>query len=448
VSEGGSAVPGYRFFAMAFDQPQDHADPAGARFQQRLTLMHRDCEAPTVIYNSGYFVSTAPARTEVTRFVAGNQLSMEHRFFGSSRAEPADWTRLDIAQAAADQHAVVQAFKATYPGRWLSAGVSKGGMTSIFHRRFYPDDTDGTVAYVAPIVYADDAVPGPANRFIRFLEEVGTDPACRQALGDFQRRVLSSRTAMKTAMAALATQRGTSFDLILGLDRALEFATEELPFLFWQYGDQGACAAIPGAGAPDEEVFAFLDGTVDVYAYSDADLTAFLPYYHQAATQLGYPVVEEGHLSDLLLFPGQDRPLAYVPPGIPVPAYSDAAMRDVQAWVHSGGRRILLVYGQNDPWSAGAIDIAGAEDAFQLYVPAGNHSSRVADLPEPGLSIALDAIARWSGTVAVPLPVAPAEVEADLVEPRRRLAGRAAGPAPRPALAAGSDSWLLELRRP
>ena len=46
-------------------------------------------------------------------------------------------------------------------------------MTSIFHRRFYPDDVDGTVAYVAPVLYADDMVQSPNNRFMQFLRQSG-----------------------------------------------------------------------------------------------------------------------------------------------------------------------------------------------------------------------------------------------------------------------------------
>ena len=61
-------------------------------------------------------------------------------------------------------------------------------MTSIFHRRFHPDDVDGTIAYVAPVLYADDMVESPNNRFIQFLQKVGPDPQCRENLKTFQRQ--------------------------------------------------------------------------------------------------------------------------------------------------------------------------------------------------------------------------------------------------------------------
>src|SRR6185295_10943075 len=100
-NEGPSMAAGYRFFQMTFDQPEDHASTGGTRFQQHMTLLHRDCTAPTIVYNSGYFVSAKSALTELATLVSGNQISMEHRFFAASRPNPADWTKLDIVQAAA-----------------------------------------------------------------------------------------------------------------------------------------------------------------------------------------------------------------------------------------------------------------------------------------------------------------------------------------------------------
>src|SRR5690606_22011178 len=199
-----------------------------------------------------------------------------------------------------------------YRGKWLTTGASKGGMTSLFHRRFFPDDVDGTVAYVAPFDYPEDAVQSPTNRYIVSLENVGTDPACRQKLKDFQNTVLARRDAMKTRMQS----EDATFTAILGEDRALEFAVEELPFIFWQYGRQSDCAAIPAGTATDDQVYAFLDNVVSVAGYGDEGVSYYLPYYHQSATQLGYPISDESYLVGLM-HPGEDTARAYIPQDIP-----------------------------------------------------------------------------------------------------------------------------------
>jgi len=394
VEERTTTLTGYRFFVMNYDQPVDHQNMAGAHFPQRMTLLHRDYAAPVVAHNSGYNVSTRGTRSQLTVMIDGNQLSMEHRYFSPSRPDPADRTKLNISQAASDQHRITQALKARIyrDSKWLTTGASKGGMTSLFHRRFFPDDVDGTVALVAPIDYPADAVQSPTNRYFIFLENVGTDPVCRQKLKDFQNLALARRAAMKTRMQATAT-----FTAILGLDRALEFAVEELPFIFWQYGGQSRCATIPASNASDDAVFQFLDDTVSVAAYADDDILAFLPYYHQSSTQLGYPISDESYLTGLL-YPGQDTAQAYVPSGIPIPAYDNgAAMQDIQSWISSSGSEILLIYGQNDPWTAGAVSIGSATDSFKYIAPGGNHGSSIVTLGATEEAAATATVMRWAG---------------------------------------------------
>jgi hypothetical protein len=394
VTEGTTMAEGYRLFVMEYEQPVDHANPSGPHFAQRLTLLHRDYAAPVVVYNSGYFVSTRGSRTQITIMTSANQLSMEYRYFSPSRPEPADWTKLDIKQAATDQHRITEALKARIysNNKWLTTGASKGGMTSLFHRRFFPNDVDATVAFVAPIDYPEDAVQSPNNRYIQFLENVGTDAGCRQKLKDFQNLALARRDAMKTRMLDAA-----SYSEILGVDRALEFAVEELPFIFWQYGSAQGCASIPTSSASDDQVFKFLDDTIDVTSYGDDDLTAYLPYYHQSATQLGYPISDESYLQGLL-YPNQDTARAYIPAGIETPAYDNgAAMHDIQDWIASSGERIMLIYGQNDPWSAGAVSLGNASDSFKYIAPNGNHGSSIAGLATADRTAATAAVMRWAG---------------------------------------------------
>jgi hypothetical protein len=393
AEERTTMLEGYRFFVMSYDQPVDHDNASGPTFKQRMTFLFRSYDAPVVAHNSGYFVSTRGSRSQITTLTNANQLSMEHRYFTPSRPDPADWTKLNIEQAATDQHRITQALKVRlFKGKWLTTGASKGGMTSLFHRRFFPNDVDATVAYVAPIDYPADAVQSPTNRYFVFLENVGTDATCRQKLKDFQNIALARREAMKTRMRAEAT-----FTEILGEDRALEFAVEELPFIFWQYGNQSRCASIPTSAASDDAVFKFLDDTSGAASYGDEDLLAYLPYYHQSATQLGYPISDESYLVGLM-YPGQDTAQAYVPSNIPTPAYDNgAAMQDVQSWIASSGERIMLIYGQNDPWTAGAVDLGAATDSFKFIAPNGNHGSSITTLNDADEAAATAAVLRWMG---------------------------------------------------
>jgi hypothetical protein len=390
VAEQTSQVPGYRLFAMEYEQPVDHDDPGGQSFGQRLVLLHRSAGAPAVLTSTGYALwegYTGTALDEPAQILSANELTVEHRYFAPSRPDPTDWSLLTIQQAAADHHRVIEALRPIYTGRWVSSGASKGGMTSVFHRRFYPDDVAGTVAYVAPLSF------GTADpRYLGFLEQVGHDAACRDALKTFQRLALEARAEID----ALMQSSGMSFTF-LGREQALEHAVLLLPFAFWQYLDASVCPYVPAAGATASELYYFLEGQAGMLTgVSDDSCAFFMPYYYQAATQLGEAALAEGHLADLLLHPGSYGPAAYISPEIPV-TFDPAVMVDVDTWVRTSGSQLLLVYGENDPWSAGAFELGDAVDSYRYYVAGGNHGSGILDLAPAERDAATAALRRWAG---------------------------------------------------
>jgi hypothetical protein len=59
---------------------------------------------------------------------------------------------------------------------------------------------------------------------------------------------------------------------------------------------------------------------------------------------------------------------------------------------------MLFIYGQDDPWSAGKFDLGHAADSFELVAPGQNHGARIDTLVEADQQIALDALARWTGS--------------------------------------------------
>jgi len=227
---------GYRFFVLNYTQPVDHRHPSKGTFQQRITVLHKDVSRPTVFYTGGYNVSTNPSRREPTQIVDGNQVSMEYRFFTPSRPDPADWTKLDIWQAASDQHRIFKALKKIYSKNWISTGGSKGGMTATYYERFYPRDMDGVVAYVAP----NDVVNNEDSAYDRFFEKVGTKE-CRDRLNAVQREALVRREPLEKKYAQYAAAEGFTFTTVGSLDRAYEAVVLDYVWGFWQYNLLANC---------------------------------------------------------------------------------------------------------------------------------------------------------------------------------------------------------------
>ncbi|MFD0277872.1 S28 family serine protease [Kitasatospora sp. NPDC127111] len=392
IVEERPAAPGFRFFVLTLHQPADHRHPERGGFEQRLTLLHRGTDHPTVLYTSGYAVSTAQYRSEPAELLDGNQVSTEQRFFGTSRPEPADWNDLDIQQAAADHHHVIEALRAVYRAPWISTGGSKGGMTTVYHRRFYPQDVAGSVAYSAPnnVDDRDD------HAYLDFLRTVGT-PECRSALRAAQRALLERRTALVARYQAWAEAKGDAFRLVGSADKAFEIAVLRAPFMFWQGRGQAACPAVPAADASDDALYGWLFEVAQLPVYADSVAEQFVPYFYQLGTQLGYFPVETAHLTGLLHHPGATEPRTFVPADIPL-RYRPQAMRDVDRWVRTRGERLMFVNGAADPSVAEPFRLGdGSRDSYLFQVPGGTHSARIAQLPPADAAAAAATLRRWAG---------------------------------------------------
>ncbi|MEU3303950.1 aminopeptidase [Streptomyces sp. NPDC006678] len=394
--------PGYRYFVLEYTQPVDHRRPSKGTFQQRITVLHKDTARPTVFYTSGYHVGTTPRRREPTQIVDGNQVDMEYRFFTPSRPSPADWSKLDIWQAASDQHRVFAALKKIYGKKWIATGISKGGMTATYYERFYPRDMDGIVAYVAP----NDVNDKEDSAYDRFFEKVGTKE-CRDRLTAVQREALGKRRAALTAMyREWATANAGTFRTMGSLDKAYESLVSDYAWAFWQYSLLADCASVPDARtATDQEIYDSLDAISGFAFYTDQGLEPYTPYYYQAGTQLGAPTLAYPLLKDLLRYPGYFSPRSYVPRDIPMPKFDRRAMADVDGWLRHNAQRMMWVYGENDPYGAERFRTGkGSRDAYVFTEYGGNHGASVAGLRDADRTKATARILEWAG-------VAPAAVQ-------------------------------------
>lgn len=393
---------GYRYFVLNYTQPIDHRHPSRGTFQQRITVLHKDTSRPTVFSTSGYNVSTSPGRAEPTRIIDGNQVSLEYRYFTPSRPAPADWTKLDIRQAADDQHRVFTALKRIYTKKWLTTGASKGGMTATYYERFHPGDMDGVVAYVAP----NDVVDKEDSAYDRFFENVGTKE-CRDRVNGVQREALVRREPLEKKYREYAAANGYTFDTTGSLDKAYEAVVMDYVWAYWQYSLLSDCDTVPAdaESATDQAIWDSVDSISGFSTYTDQSLERYTPYYYQAGTQLGSPDIRQPWVGGLSRY-GYQPPRTFVPRSIPM-RFQPSVMRDIDNWVKHHADRMLYVYGENDPWGAERFRVgAGSHDSYVMTEPGGNHGASVAGLAENDSAKATAAILRWAG-------VAPAAVRDD-----------------------------------
>ncbi|MFI1400690.1 S28 family serine protease [Streptomyces sp. NPDC020681] len=393
--------PGYRYFVLNYTQPVDHRQPGKGSFKQRITLLHKDTNRPTVFFTSGYNVSTTPRRSEPTAIIDGNQVSLEYRFFTPSRPDPANWSKLDIWQAASDQHRVFTALKKIYAKKWLATGGSKGGMTATYFERFYPRDMDGVVAYVAP----NDVRNNEDSAYDKFLANVGTKE-CRDKLNAVQAEALVRREPLEALYTKYAADNGYTFTTVGSLDKAYEAVVLDYTWAFWQYSLVADCASIPVAKtATDQQIWDTVDAISGFSFYTDQGLGQYTPYYYQAGTELGSPDIKQPHLNGLSKY-GYQPPRNFVPRDIPM-RFKPWVMNDVDSWVRHNANQMMFVYGQNDPWGAEQFRVGkGTRDSYVYVAPGANHGANVAGLVADQKAAATASILKWAG-------VAPAAVQQD-----------------------------------
>ena len=410
VTELDTEHEGYRYFELHFRQPADHDNPSGEQFQQYMTLLHRSYDAPMVLRTLGYHHTSGDRKAELTGLLSANQLVVEHRFFSGSTPASGNLDLLNIRQAAADHHRIVQALRPVYSGTWINTGHSKGGMTAFFHRRFYPDDVDATVSYVAPINHGV-----LDQRYIEFLDDVGT-PECNQALWDLQREALLRRDDLLDIFEA-ETEDWT-FDWIGGRERGFETTVLEIPFAFWQYSGESYCLAIPDSTASDREIYDAIEEFVGWWLTWDGFLDYYMAYFYQAHSEFGYPDTERDYLEDLLETDPPPPEAGALPPGVTT-VFDPDVMPDVQEWIATEGDRMMFIYGEYDPWTAGMVELGDATDSYIFVDPGGTHGSYIRTLEPDDRDAALAILQRWTGVTPV-MPATTKELP-DRHPPWRRI---------------------------
>lgn len=362
-----------RQFEVYIDQPLNHDNPNSVRFQQRIFISHHDINAPVIFMPSGY--SSSPVKVcELAEPLGANQVYAAHRFMTGACPANMDWRYLTVKQAAADFHRVVELFKTVYKNEWISYGASKNGQSALFHRRFYPDDVTATVAKVAPLSHgAEDP------RYDAFLVEAGS-AADREKIQSYQRAVLRHRDQIELYINSYTAMSDFNFTRLNSAE-ILEFEVLEFPFSFWQITD-GDCSVIPDSTATALELFNYIKSFGYLDFYSDELLAYYEPVYYQAYTELGWYRLIDDHLNGLIQTNPSYRKMA--PSGVTL-NYDPSVLQDIEQWLKQNGEQIFCIYGQNDPWTAGAIESMSSAEAFVIVQPGANHSVRIDDLDERDL---------------------------------------------------------------
>jgi hypothetical protein len=385
--ECGDYVEGAaKCFTFTFTQPLDHSAAAdGETFQQRARLIHRGCSAPVTVMDSGYGMNRVFYEYEPNIMFGSNTLDLEHRFQGKSLPPAAKrrWTSLSIENGAGDMHDIITAFRKVYAQNWVSTGASKGGITAVYHRYLFPSDLDGTIAYVAP-----SSLARQDKRYQERFDTKAFPSACRDNVRAFQ-------------VAGLSTQRPAFVAHLLSnyvateteANEALEGFLSAFDWAFWQY--ESDCNAVPVPSASAATLIAYFDAQLQATAGmgaqvspppapTEAELTdAALAY--EWSWQQGFALQVGAHILPLVdpatvTARQNDEFWKITMPKEPLPAYDGTTNDKARQWARASAERMLLIYGESDPWSGGALDAPTHPSSGRYFAPGRGHGAQMAYL--------------------------------------------------------------------
>ena len=386
---GDYVVDGAHCFNIGITQPIDHLAP-DKTFTQQLWLAHRGCDRPMIVADWGYSQDFF-FDDELSVMFNSNTLWIEHRYQGASTPAIADWdwSALTIENGANDMHAIIDSFKHVYGGRWISTGASKGGITATYHSFFFPHDLDGAVPYVAPA--SRDRIDA---LYQAYLEKTLTQD-CAQRVRDAQVAAVTTRRAMMLAHLTSMVAAGWE-------PAYLELMTAYFDWGFWQYRGARYCNQVPGAASTDDEFWNFYSRYSGVFDAPPGDeLMSNGALNYEWLTEQGFALQIGAHVRDLLQDPyatqTMEENFRRQFPLVALPIYDGSVTRSVRKWVRERAEHVLLIYGQFDPWSGGAMDEPERPTSARFFVPQANHGAQIGELALADRTRALELASTFFG---------------------------------------------------
>ena len=381
-----------RYYLMKFTQLLDTDNPAAGTFEQRVMLGHRGYDRPVVIVTEGdgadYAFSSPRYMEELTKIMDANIIFVEHRYFLESTPEPCNWDYLTIENSMEDYHRIITSFKPFYNKKWASTGISKGGSTSIFLRAYYPEDLDVSVPYVGPLSCAVED-----GRHESFLEQVSTK-ANRDAIRNFQRELFERKERLLPMFDEYCLSKNLIFRV--PTSTIYDLLVLEYQFSMWQWGTP--TSTIPALDSDDKTIVEyFIKMCGPDYFAAENKIESF---FVQAVKDFGYygyniePFRKyvneeeiEGYLKRVLL-----------PEEFADVEFDDSNYRFVTDFYTENDPKMILVYGEVDPWTASGITWLRDRNKENIKVfiqPGGSHTARILNMPEDMKNRILEQLNEW-----------------------------------------------------
>lgn len=380
ISVGGNTYF-QNVYSFEFKQYIDHSNKELGTFLQKVEIGFNGFDLPNVLVTSGYMTSTnnslySSNENELAFLLGCNYIFVEHRYFATSTPVEIDystkdtWQYLSTEQAAHDHHDIVTQMKRILDGKWVSTGMSKGGMTTELYAYYHPGDMDLYLPYVAPFCnsIAD-------TRMMKFIFEEAGDlqygetraQKLREEVLEFQTTLLSYRNVLAPRFYQQALDSHCVLSELATQDNLFDASVLEFGIGFWQYYQdyKGLENALKTVHSTTATLASKQDACYTMFTSvcDPSDLAAdneYTPYYIQAYQELGnygydfsyirealtdkslltVTAEQERSLMFDLVLTNEERKLEHKP----------LMYTKINNMLETTEENFIIIYGSSDPW--------------------------------------------------------------------------------------------------
>jgi len=255
----------------------------------------------------------------------------------------------------------------------------------MYHRYFYPDDIDASVGYVCPLNFSIED-----KRIYRFLDQVG-DSTCKARILEYQIEMLKNKQNYLPEFNKLVENEKLTYSV--EIEKAYDLLVFEYPFAFWQWGNID-CVNIVYEPDNPENMINHLDKITGIDWISDQGLSKIFAFYHQAMTEIGFYGYDIEPFKEYTDF--EENPtFSFTIPDTMKIVYDPVPMQKVDYFIRHEAENMIFIYGEDDPWSATAVDLTYNTNCIKIIKPGGSHTTRIGNLPYEQKSLVIKTLKSW-----------------------------------------------------
>ena len=389
------------YYRINVRQPINHDNAQGGFFDQQVLLGIQDPKSITILQTAGYAIpkhfNNPNYKTELTTIVNGNQVLIEHRYFGSSIPDSLTKEFLTYEQASNDDHFIKQKLARLLTGKWVSTGLSKSGDAALAYRFYYPNDVDATVAFgISITTEAEDP------RFETYIKERRKTEDGKK-INEAQLYLLKNKKKLLPLFRRAFDFENQDF-ANWDLETLYDYGVLDLEVSFWQYyksfddfklevntifEEESKREGFPLSAKSDT----FEDRLVLFAAYMSFGLIdkKMTNHYYQAFSEGGYYGYEETPFLKYLKL--KDYPLSVF--AMEPTTFNGKFRKDEKKWSERKMDKVIFINGDNDPWAVYKIKPAKDLDNLQVMVDNANHTLKLKDLPNEDYKNVILKLNKW-----------------------------------------------------